>query len=111
MYLIINKTTKKFYFADNIYATLPSDNVAIKDYLKPDDATNYVVSGNNDGIVIDDAKLIKISNSDINSKIDILEKSLLRPLREYTLDSTNTIALARITQVEADIVTLRTGLQ
>ena len=54
MYLIINKTDKSFYFADKLYGELPSDNVAIIDYNKPNSLDNYVVNNSNDGIVIDE---------------------------------------------------------
>lgn len=56
------------------------------------------------------AKTKEVNNNNIYSQIDILEKSLLRPLREYSLDNSNQAALDKITQVEADIVALRDGL-
>lgn len=54
MYLIINKTTKAFYFADKLYGELPTNSVAIANYTKPTDVSLYVVNATNDGLVIDE---------------------------------------------------------
>lgn len=81
MHLIINKTDKTFCFQDKFYGDLPSDSVVIKDYSKPDDINSYVVNDANDGIVVNNQVIKDARITEIDTRLDAIDKLSIRSLR------------------------------